>query len=720
MQDGLTGSAWGDWANYTASPLRAFENELGDWANYTAESLRPDVARGHSKPFLQKATVSSTEIAMTYLWIIVFALQFLRVCCVVQDVVSQHSLLLCLVSLLGLLSRFWCFLTRGFNIAWLFLRQLSRCPLSCFGCGCRARSRVRPCRFVGRRRFALRRRSRRCRASPFARLLSQFGSFFSVPVVVSIRCILHQLGLLGVRIGEASHPGPPGITSDPWATYLSSRAASKTASSTKLQAPTRAKWIDCIFDLSQLDVTSLDSPLAILSPDSFSENSSGLCMLTRALFAGVAKVRSLKPLLVVLPGGRNDDLLQLGFTTSAFSVHWMFIQEGPHGSWSRKLITLVQLGAKPILPISLADSPSWDITSSLEFVGLLSSRLFPNADSWASFLADSRSVVVSQIRDLHTDLSSVTTEFYGWAKIDAHTHRVIFRAPAAHKSLLLSASGILVSFIINLVCRDSDSRSQRDSESSVIWLGKLGYNESLVQVKRLSGHLGLALSRQSFGIRAPSAQLAAFRRAVHPDDSKFTDSNINVRGQSSYLITGLPLGCSRAEIIRRFAEWKVGDRTGWSVVPVKHWVSGGQSHWSVKADAPPLSYYYLCSNSRVLIQSEVRDSSAPKAKPARARSKSVPRSRPESAIRSSSDAAPSGPTVQRLATLEQRLDVLEARSSTLETQLQTGFAQILDRLDQRPAAARRTAEGPTGETPPPKAIKPAQSQSSVKPLALSG
>merc|ERR1719433_2678063 len=28
-QDGLTGSAWGDWANYTGSPLRAFETELG-------------------------------------------------------------------------------------------------------------------------------------------------------------------------------------------------------------------------------------------------------------------------------------------------------------------------------------------------------------------------------------------------------------------------------------------------------------------------------------------------------------------------------------------------------------------------------------------------------------------------------------------------------------------------------------------------------------------
>merc|ERR1712087_246851 len=45
FQDGLTGSAWGDWALYTASPLRAFENELGvqdpvgfwDPAGFTAD-----------------------------------------------------------------------------------------------------------------------------------------------------------------------------------------------------------------------------------------------------------------------------------------------------------------------------------------------------------------------------------------------------------------------------------------------------------------------------------------------------------------------------------------------------------------------------------------------------------------------------------------------------------------------------------------------------------
>jgi len=29
FQDGLTGSAWGDWDLYVDSPLRAFESELG-------------------------------------------------------------------------------------------------------------------------------------------------------------------------------------------------------------------------------------------------------------------------------------------------------------------------------------------------------------------------------------------------------------------------------------------------------------------------------------------------------------------------------------------------------------------------------------------------------------------------------------------------------------------------------------------------------------------
>merc|ERR1719471_635201 len=53
FQDGLTGSAWGDWASYTASPLRAFESELGvqdpvgfwDPAGFAADGNAENFAR---------------------------------------------------------------------------------------------------------------------------------------------------------------------------------------------------------------------------------------------------------------------------------------------------------------------------------------------------------------------------------------------------------------------------------------------------------------------------------------------------------------------------------------------------------------------------------------------------------------------------------------------------------------------------------------------------
>merc|ERR1719346_819230 len=53
FQDGLTGSAWGDWALYTDSPLRAFESELGvqapvgfwDPVGFTADGDVDDFAR---------------------------------------------------------------------------------------------------------------------------------------------------------------------------------------------------------------------------------------------------------------------------------------------------------------------------------------------------------------------------------------------------------------------------------------------------------------------------------------------------------------------------------------------------------------------------------------------------------------------------------------------------------------------------------------------------
>merc|ERR1719499_2712739 len=54
FQDGLTGSAWGDWALYTASPLRAFEGELGVQAPVGFWDPLGFAAEGNSENFQRR------------------------------------------------------------------------------------------------------------------------------------------------------------------------------------------------------------------------------------------------------------------------------------------------------------------------------------------------------------------------------------------------------------------------------------------------------------------------------------------------------------------------------------------------------------------------------------------------------------------------------------------------------------------------------------------
>ena len=430
----------------------------------------------------------------------------------------------------------------------------------------------------------------------------------SLGLLCCARVIFHALGLLACRFGEASHPGPASsfgpASADPWATYLEekSRQSSHPVGKPSLKSPPRSKWIDCALDLTQLDFSALPSALNMLS------------MLTRALFCGVHRVRSKHALLVVLPGGKNDDLAQFGFSPSAYSVHWMFVKDPLQAVWTRKLCTFVQMGANPMLPFKLDDAPEWDTSSYLEFFVHLSRRLFASDDAWQSFLATSRSQVPLQLRALRSSFNTSNVEFYSWMKLDNHAQRVTFRAPVAQKDLLLAASGVLVPFLITLVCRNDAARASRDSTSSVVWLGKRGYSEALTLIKQLEGHLGLAMSKESFGFRCASTSLDAVRRWVSPADSKYCDSNIKIKGAKRFAISGLPMGCSRAEIIKRFAEWKHGSTIGWAIIPVKHWATAGQSHWLVKADTDPLAHFYNCKECRVLIQPEVVYRPAPKSR----------------------------------------------------------------------------------------------------------
>ena len=99
VQDGLTGSAWGDWANYTASPLRAFENELGvqapvgfwDPAGFTADGSTENFARRRQTE-LKHGRISMLATCSK------FGIIFHLVC--FKNIASQH------VHIISLTSRF--------------------------------------------------------------------------------------------------------------------------------------------------------------------------------------------------------------------------------------------------------------------------------------------------------------------------------------------------------------------------------------------------------------------------------------------------------------------------------------------------------------------------------------------------------------------------------------------------------------------------------------
>merc|ERR1711870_109867 len=57
FQNGLTGTAWGDWALYTDSPLRAFENELGVQAPVGFWDPVGFTKDGNTALFLRRRTV---------------------------------------------------------------------------------------------------------------------------------------------------------------------------------------------------------------------------------------------------------------------------------------------------------------------------------------------------------------------------------------------------------------------------------------------------------------------------------------------------------------------------------------------------------------------------------------------------------------------------------------------------------------------------------------
>ena len=317
-----------DYNNYTASPLRAFENELGGGPSSSGgELLRPCGARGLSVFTSDVLPQSSTEVLEISQCIATlrFLLTIYLLRCANQ---LAWTIELCSDLFTLLLS---CLL----GLSWALHSCFGHClALPFFRLCASRRPRARLCRFVGGRRYrALRRRSasRRTRPCGFLRwttvLLAYSWAFW--PCVISVgwaclhpcpvhalistcifaarspacipfasalllrcsldllrllrfilsvvRTISHRLGLLACRVGEASHPGPSSdsMRKDPWADFLARKHKQATpVDSNAAFKPQRTPWTQCTLDLSQLQKAD---DLQHLSLDSFAENAEGIC-----------------------------------------------------------------------------------------------------------------------------------------------------------------------------------------------------------------------------------------------------------------------------------------------------------------------------------------------------------------------------------------------------------------------------------------------------------
>lgn len=355
----------------------------------------------------------------------------------------------------------------------------------------------------------------------------------------------------------------------------------------------------------------------------------------------------------------------------------------------RKRVSMVQLGAKPILWKDPSGDTDWSNEAHCDFAVYISKKVFSD-DTWSGFIAASRKDIPKMVRSLHPDLNAETCPFFAWRKLDDGTHRASFRAPAKHEKLFLAASGILGPFFIQKLCRTSEQKSQRSQETVVQWLPKKTYADVLALVRSFDAHFGLVFTNDNFGVRVATANVAAARKCFAANDPRYTDSNRGIVGRRRYEALGLPKGCTRSDIITNFAGWK----NGWHVLPQKQvFVADGECIWYVLADTAPPDRYYEGKNCRVLLQevdATVPSSDSRSARPSRAATP-VPKRAHATPAQKASSSSTISVFDKRLAELESRMTSYEGRLTDTEKRLTNriddGFSQVLSQLQALQAPA---------------------------------
>ena len=409
---------------------------------------------------------------------------------------------------------------------------------------------------------------------------------------VPIRVLQKLVHAMNGNVAQ-SKAAASGMSDDPWADYLKQNGASKAKGS---QREDRAKWEDdgskaCVL-LVEDQLVAEGTPVSQIPATKVQHGTTGVAFVTMATLEILAKVRSPKPLALILPEARNHGPVfdALGLISSAMHSCILRIRDPVKDKTELRGVTLINLGAKAV--VCRTHKPELTIPSEAQAVIIAETdSRYHTPDQSHQLQSNVRGTIIEWIRrSLPDSVAQDLTrfDFFAWGRVEG-AHAVVqsvrFQVPASCVEAVLTESGLHAPLFFRLFTLKGEKPLH---QHSLQWLQGKNLQEARVMALGTAGVAGIVVSKGGLGLRVTSKSVSEIRKALMPDGvphGNITDANRGVMITGHWEVQGVPRSVKVDALIQGLVAW------GWTTIPLKCWVQPGTNGlltWLVGAEkAPP-------------------------------------------------------------------------------------------------------------------------------------
>ena len=595
FQDGLTGSAWGDWANYTGSLVGPLRSTAG--ITYKAEGtvFADDAIRmypGEATWALDRKVRNTLMHSLNgngacnclffLTWLMTCFLNGYLYCEAISPVFSSGDEVISLNYMTG-------------QNVWLLFSSI--CSLMClFRLGssafCKRSRRPKAAFKVGNRQYRCR-RSSRFRHSPH-----QVAKLRTCAILVWF--LFTNPGLIPFR--TLDRRGLP--------RKIRNRLMRCKYGNTVGEKNERTKWetsADCRgLELLHVDELSLPPNQAaiVLKACDVKHGAVGIAFANSTFLESKLHVRGGKFLVLIVPGRMTSSLqnmlraARLDLPAHCFETILSLYDPGKNTHFPRQC-TLINLGEEDVKPAVLEPMVT---TFKDETTVMIAHCYFNKApEEWNDACSNPRQAKQFVATKTAAVLKLKPENLESWGFVfntepDPRL-RVCIRVPTAKTSMLMDLKDPLIFFRPML---NPGEEPPQEAGVSVLW-SKFSTIAALAEIcNTLPGIRGYTANTQSLGVRVETQRLALAIMTI------INDHNKAVAGKLTFALQGLPVGTSAQAVTEMMAttrdenKWKP-----WKVIPTKHIPAAQSCTWHCKADEPPPADRVILQDGHKLIISQL-------------------------------------------------------------------------------------------------------------------